>query len=113
MSIAEYTIVVFMALGLLFSFGTTVGLIRLPDFYTRCHAASKGDTLSSLFMLSAMIIYVLQDWSLANLIVSIKIAFIIIFLFVASPTAAHVLLRAAYRSGAEPWTKPDDDEEEG
>jgi len=100
-----------IAVGLIFSLGTVVGILRLPDFYTRSHAASKGDTLSSLFLLTGIILFIIQDFSLVNVIVCVKILFIIAFLFIASPTAAHVLLRAAYRSGAQPWTK--DDEEEG
>ena len=38
-------------LGLLFFLGAAVGLFRFPDFYTRIHAAGKGDTLSSLLIL--------------------------------------------------------------
>ena len=39
-------------LGLLFFVGTSVGMIRFPDFYSRMHAAGKGDTLSTMLMLA-------------------------------------------------------------
>ena len=48
----EYVVMALISLGLLFFFGTSLGLLRLPDFYTRMHAAGKGDTLSSLLILN-------------------------------------------------------------
>ncbi len=46
-------IVIFlMVLGLFFFLGTGVGLLRFPDFYSRMHAAGKGDTLSSILLLT-------------------------------------------------------------
>lgn len=112
MTIMEYIASGFMAMGLIFFLGTVVGLIRLPDFYTRLHAASKGDTLSTLFILGGIIIYLLQDPTLANVLASIKLMFIIAILFVGSSTAAHVLTRAAYRAGAKPWTREDMEEQQ-
>ena len=38
-------------LGLVFFLGSAVGMVRFPDFYTRMHAAGKGDTLSTMLML--------------------------------------------------------------
>ena len=42
-------------LGLVFFLGTAVGMVRFPDFYTRMHAAGKGDTLSTMLMLAGWI----------------------------------------------------------
>ena len=44
---------IFMGFGSLFFLGATLGILRFPDFYTRMHAAGKGDTLSSLLFLAA------------------------------------------------------------
>ena len=38
-------------LGLFFFFGTTIGILRLPDFYSRAHAAGKADTLSTILII--------------------------------------------------------------
>ena len=40
--------------GLIFFMGASVGLLRFPDFYTRMHAAGKGDTLSTILITAGM-----------------------------------------------------------
>ena len=50
----DIVVIVLTVTGLLFFFATTIGLLRLPDFYSRMHAAGKGDTLSSLLILLAL-----------------------------------------------------------
>ena len=91
--------------GLIFFFATTVGLLRFPDFYSRMHAAGKGDTLSSLIMLLALVFYNFNELNLANLLIAIKILLIVIFIFMASPTATHAIIDAGFESGVKPWTK--------
>tara|TARA_B100000886_G_scaffold274051_1_gene197945 strand:+ start:506 stop:862 length:357 start_codon:yes stop_codon:yes gene_type:complete len=73
-----------------------VGVIRFPDIYTRMHAASITDTLGSASILLALIFQ-----SGASL-VSAKLALIIIFIFVTSPTSSFSLVHAALSSGVEP-----------
>lgn len=82
----------------LFASGT-LGLIRLPDFYCRMHATGKCDTLGALLVLTGLAIY--NGFNL----VSLKIIFIVIFIFVANPTATHAIGRAALVNGVKPWTK--------
>ena len=82
----------------LFASGT-LGLIRLPDFYCRMHATGKCDTLGALLALMGLAIY--NGFNL----VSLKIIFIVIFIFVANPTATHAIGRAALVNGVQPWTK--------
>ncbi|MED6325932.1 MAG: monovalent cation/H(+) antiporter subunit G, partial [Verrucomicrobiota bacterium] len=41
----EYIAYILIVVGLVFFLGTSIGLLRFPDFYTRMHAAGKGDTL--------------------------------------------------------------------
>lgn len=76
----------------------SIGVIRLPDFYTRAHAASKPDTLG--LMLSMIGLAILQGSDLTSL----KLLLIVCFTAVANPAAAHALGRAALRSKLEPWT---------
>ncbi|UCG77613.1 MAG: monovalent cation/H(+) antiporter subunit G [Nitrospirota bacterium] len=98
--------------GFFFFFATTIGLIRFPDFYSRMHAAGKGDTLSSLLMLLGLAIYSLHHFSFGNFLVSLKIIFIMVFIFLASPTATHAIIDAGFESGVKPWTKEEERAEE-
>ncbi len=77
----------------------TLGLIRLPDFYSRMHATGKCDTLGALLVLTGLAIY--NGFNL----VSLKIIFIVVFIFVANPTATHAIGRAALVNGVQPWTR--------
>ena len=90
---------IFVGLGLFFLTVSCFGLIRLPDFYSRNHAAGKSGTLAAMLILLGLIIYQGFDITVLRL-------FIILLLFaVASPTATHAVARAAYKMGLEPWTK--------
>lgn len=83
----------------------TIGVLRFPDFYSRLHAAGKCDTLAAILSLAGIVVYNLQDFSLARLLVSGKIVAIIVFVFIASPTATHAITKAALLVGARPWEK--------
>ena len=96
--------------GIAFFFATTVGILRFPDFYSRMHAAGKGDTLSSLLILLALVLYNFHEVNLANLLVAIKILLIVVFIFMASPTATHAIIDAGYESDIKPWTKKPEEE---
>jgi multicomponent Na+:H+ antiporter subunit G len=70
-----------------------IGIVRMPDFYTRSHAASITDTLGATLILLGLGLH-----SGLNLI-SVKLAFVLFLLYVTSPTAAHALVKAAYSKG--------------
>ncbi|TFG37078.1 MAG: monovalent cation/H(+) antiporter subunit G [Candidatus Aminicenantes bacterium] len=106
------SLVVFLVVsGLIFFFATTVGLLRFPDFYSRMHAAGKGDTLSSLLMLAGLALYEFHDIDLATILVGVKILLIVVFIFMASPTATHAITDAGFESGVKPWQKEKTEEE--
>jgi multicomponent Na+:H+ antiporter subunit G len=88
----------------LFAVGV-VGILRFPDFYTRLHAAGKCDTLGAILLLLAIALFNIQEFSLTNTLVSLKILAILAFVFVSSPTATHAITEAALIGGVEPWTK--------
>lgn len=88
----------FVLAGFFFFTTATIGLLRLPDFYTRLHATGKGDTLAVLYSLIGLAIY-----NGVNL-TSVKIVFIAVFMFLAQPTATHAISKAAFESGVTPWT---------
>ncbi len=95
----------FLTSGLVFFLGAAVGIIRFPDFYTRLHAAGKGDTFSTQLMLVGFAAYNLHHFSLAALLVSLKILIIGVFVFIGSPTASHAIMDAGYSLGIKPWKK--------
>jgi len=90
-----------------FFFATgVIGILRFPDFYSRMHATGKGDTLGTVLTLAGLALYNLDaEFTLAGILVSLKLMFIGVFWFMANPTATHALLRAAFDSGLMPWTK--------
>ena len=93
--------------GLFFFAVGVLGILRFPDFYTRLHAAGKCDSLAAVLVIAGVALYNLADFSLANLLVSLKILAIAAFVFVASPTATHAITKAALVIGVEPWSKKD------
>jgi len=101
--------IVLLAAGFFFFFATTIGLLRFPGFYARMHAAGKGDTLSSLLMLAGLIVFNSHHFSVEALLVDLKIAFIMVFILMASPTATHAIIKAGYEAGLVQWQA----EEEG
>lgn len=106
----EVFAVLFLAAGLLFFLGASLGVLRFPDFYTRVHAAAKGDTLSTALFLMGFALYNLSDFSWSALHISIKIMFVTVFVSITSPTSSHALIDAGYETGLEPWTNGDSEE---
>ena len=97
--------IVLLAAGFFFFMATSIGIIRFPDFYCRLHAAGKGDTLSTLLMLSGLAIHNLSHFSGETFLVSAKIVFIAVFIFMASPTATHAIMNAGFESDMAPWSR--------
>lgn len=87
-----------MVAGALLVFIGAVGLLRLPDFYARSHAATKPDTLGLVLLLLGLAFYDGFDLNSAKMLV------IILFIFLANPAGSHALGRAAIRNGLIPWT---------
>ena len=86
---------ILLILGSFFFLVGSIGLIRLPDFYARVHAASILDSLGAILILLGMITQT-QDP-----IVIIKLLFILFFMMLTGPTAVHALARAASLSEKE------------
>jgi len=93
-----------IVLGLIFFLGAVVGMVRFPDFYTRMHAAGKGDTLSSLLVVLGFALYQLDagDWDRAHWLVALKLLGICAFIMITSPTSTHALMNAGYEDGCVP-----------
>ena len=103
--IADFAVGLLLAGGLFFHAVAAIGVIRMPDFYTRLHAVSKAETAGVVLTLAGLI--VLAGVSLTAL----KLFFVGLFLFVANPTSTHAIARAALRTGLKPWPPVPDDED--
>ena len=74
----------------------TIGLVRMPDLYTRMHAASVTDTLGVGLVLAGLMLQ-------AGLtLVTAKLVVIGMLMFFTSPSSSHALARAAFLRGVEP-----------
>ncbi len=67
-----------------------IGLLRLPDFYTRVHAASITDTVGAWLIILGLLLQV------EHTLVGIKLIMILLFLILTSPLSSHALTKAAY-----------------
>ena len=94
-----------MAVGLLFIALAALGMLRMPDFFTRVHAVSKLDTLGVALVLAGLALHN------GATLVSLKLVLILVFISMANPTAAHVLTRSALQSGLAPWKRRRSDAE--
>ena len=75
-----------------------VGLFRLPDLYSRAHAASKADTLGTLSAFAAVgVTFGVEKATL-------KVSLLFVFVLATTPAATHAVVRSAYLEGVEPWT---------
>ena len=98
----EWLAVALIAGGVFFSLVAVVGIVRLPDLYTRAHATSKSDTLGTVLSLAGVALLLGTDVSV------VKTVFLLLFMFLTNPTAAHAITRAAYDQGITPWTTEGD-----
>ena len=73
-----------------------LGVYRMPDFYTRLHAASIIDTLGTLLIILGLLL--LGGLSL----VSVKLMLILLFILITTPAAAHALAKSALHGKLEP-----------
>jgi multicomponent Na+:H+ antiporter subunit G len=86
-----------------------IGLVRLPDFYTRTHGASITDTLGAGLMLAGLALQTIPGMVEsashgdflhgASWMPLLKLAAIAVFMLIASPTSGHALVKAAYAKG--------------
>ena len=82
--------------GALFVITGAVGLVRMPDFYTRLHPAGMIDTFGAWLMLAGMCVQA------GFTLVTVKLIIIGLFLFFTSPIASHIVANAALVSGMKP-----------
>src|SRR6516165_4844880 len=75
--------------GAVFHFSAGLGMLRLPDVYTRMQAGTKASTLGNTLVLAGLAFYN-PGWTL-------KLLIVIYFVLMTNPVSSHALARAAYR----------------
>lgn len=89
---------VLLGLGGLSAVVGGIGVVRLPDFYSRLHASGITDTAAAYLILAGLMV----QGGLT--LVTVKLAMIAFFMFFTNPTSTHALASAAYRYGLRPLT---------
>ena len=84
--------------GLAFSLSGAVGILRMPDLYSRIQCSSKTVTMGALPALVALVVGEGIDSSYAS-----RALLVAVLLLVVNPTASHALARAAYKAGVPMW----------
>ncbi|MFN3505940.1 MAG: monovalent cation/H(+) antiporter subunit G [Allorhizobium sp.] len=97
--LAALAIAALMVVGALFSLVAAIGLNRLPDLYTRMHAASKAGTVGSGLLLLAVGLHAADVATFGRALAGI------VFFILTAPVSAHLLARAAHKVGYPLWSK--------
>ena len=91
---------IMLTAGGVFVFIGGLGALRMPNLYTRMHAASLTDTMAAVLILGGIMLQA------GATLASIKLAAILLFLLITSPTASNALASAAILSGLQPDEGP-------
>jgi len=91
--------IIFIIAGLFFLIVAAIGVIRLPDVYSRSHAVSLTDSLGAFLILVGI---ALHEGLGTNML---KILAVLALLYILNPVITHATIRAALRSGLKPWQK--------
>ncbi|MDO4921693.1 MAG: monovalent cation/H(+) antiporter subunit G [Phascolarctobacterium sp.] len=97
-SLREVIAALLMLCGLVFFIGSAIGMLRLPDFYSRIHASGNSETLGCALSFIGLMIYE------GATLTTVKMAFAFLIVFLANPIGSHILSKAAYKSGHPVWT---------
>lgn len=104
MVVLDVVSTVLIFLGCVLAVTSALGLLRMPDFYTRIHPAGKSDSLAQVLIVLGVILQFEHQWPDI-----MKLLLVSLFLFVTTPVAAHATVRAAYLDGLEPWQAKESD----
>lgn len=103
MSLEDVAIAWFVVLGAVFIAIAAVGIVRMPDLYSRLHVASKAPTLGLACLALALVLH-FEDSSLW-----FRAAALGLLLFVTAPISAHLIARAGYKTGTPRADEVDDE----
>ena len=89
----------FVLFGSFFAVMGGIGIIRMPEFFSRMHGAGITDTMGAGLIILGLMIYTLHS---GPSLISFKLLLILFFSLVASPSSCHALARSALVHGLEP-----------
>ena len=92
---------VFLFIGSVFIFLAALGLVRMPDLYTRLQAATKAATLGAFSIMLGVLLH-MPDWSA-------KLVLVIFFILLTSPVGSSTIARSSFLLGNKPWQSPEQD----
>jgi multicomponent Na+:H+ antiporter subunit G len=96
MSAMELLASVLLAAGGFFVLVGGIGLLRMPDLYTRLHAASVTEIMGTLLLMSGLML--LSGWTLPT----VKLFAILLFLLLTGPVASYAVANTALIAGVKP-----------
>ncbi len=104
----EGLVIATCAVGLLFSLTGAVGILRMPDLYTRIQCSSKTITMGALPALLGLVIAEGPFTTYGG-----RALLVTVLLLIVNPTASHALARAAYKAGIPMWAGSVEDQARG
>jgi len=105
LAINEIIAVILLVCSLFFFLASAIGMIRLPDFYSRLHASGNSETLGLMLACLGLVIYE------GPTLLSAKMVIVFLLVFLANPIGTHILGKAALKSGHPVWTKKDKEDQ--
>jgi multicomponent Na+:H+ antiporter subunit G len=99
LAMSELLSMLLIGCGAMFFLAGTVGILRLPDVFSRLHALTKADNLGLGFIVLGLSIEA-PSW-----FVVAKLVLIWVLVLASSTTACHLVARTALAQGLEPWEK--------
>ncbi len=99
MTAREIIVVCLVMLGAIFSVLASVGLLRMPDVFTRMQSATKAGTLGVACTAAAAAIHFGRTFA------AIEAVMVVFFFFLTAPVASHLVARVAYTSGSTLWKR--------
>lgn len=103
-ALQNYLAAALILVGSGFTLTASIGLLRLPELYTRMHAASKAGTLGSCAVLLALAVHA-DDPA-----ISLRAMAGVVFFLLTVPISSHLLARAAHGAGHQLWEQSERDD---
>jgi multicomponent Na+:H+ antiporter subunit G len=108
--VKDVIVAVLSGIGLFFGLTGAVGIVRMPDVYTRIQCSSKTITMGAMPLLAAVAVAKGADSTYGS-----RALIVAVLLVIVNPAASHALARAAYKTGVPMWEgsvvdEPRDDE---
>jgi multicomponent Na+:H+ antiporter subunit G len=97
--VREIAVIVLCTIGVFFSFTGALGILRMPDVYTRIQCSTKTVTMGALPVLIALAVAEGPLTAFGG-----RALFVGVLLLVISPATSHALARAAYKTDVPMWS---------